>query len=76
MPFTFTRLKIPDIILVEIQAFSDNRGYFLESFKESDFISNGIDAKFVQDNFSHSIKGVLRGLHYQKNPTAQAGKQL
>ena len=71
MQFTFTKLDIPEVILVEAQSFSDDRGFFLETFKESVFISNGIDTKFVQDNFSHSIKGVLRGLHYQKNPKAQ-----
>ena len=72
MPFTFKKLDIPEVILVEAKAFSDDRGYFMESFKESVFIDNDIDTKFVQDNFSHSIKGVLRGLHYQKNPKAQA----
>ena len=72
MPFSFKRLEIPEVILVEPKSFSDERGFFLESFKESDFISNGIDTKFVQDNISHSIKNVLRGLHYQKNPKAQA----
>jgi len=72
MPFNFKRLEIPEVIVVVPKSFSDERGFFLESFKESDFASNGIDAKFVQDNISHSIKNVLRGLHYQKNPTAQA----
>jgi len=72
MPFTFKKLDIPEVILVETQSFADDRGFFLESFKESSFISNGIDTKFVQDNFSHSTQGVLRGLHYQKNPKAQA----
>jgi dTDP-4-dehydrorhamnose 3,5-epimerase len=72
MPFTFKKLNIPEIILVDAQSFSDNRGFFLESFKESSFVSNGIKTKFVQDNFSHSIHGVLRGLHYQKNPKAQS----
>ncbi len=72
MPFTFKRLSIPDVILVEPQSFSDDRGFFFESFKESDFFSNGIDKKFVQDNFSHSVHGVIRGLHFQKAPKAQA----
>ena len=72
MPFSFKRLDIPEIILVESQPFPDDRGYFMESFKESVFIKNGINTKFVQDNFSHSTKGVLRGLHYQKSPKAQA----
>ena len=72
MPFTFKRLNIPDVILIEPQSFSDDRGFFFESFKESDFFSNGIDKKFVQDNFSHSTNGVIRGLHFQKAPKAQA----
>jgi len=72
MPFTFQKLEISEVILVDAKSFSDERGFFLESFKESVFASNGIDTGFVQDNFSHSVKGVLRGLHYQKNPKAQA----
>ena len=72
MPFSFKRLEIPDVILVEDKTFSDHRGFFLENFKESDFVSNGIKSRFVQDNTSRSIKGVLRGLHYQKYPKAQA----
>jgi len=63
---------MPDVILVEAKSFPDERGFFLESFKQSSFIENGINTKFVQDNYSRSIKGVLRGLHYQKNPKAQA----
>jgi len=72
MPFTFKKLNIPEIILIEAKSFSDDRGFFLESFKESVFIENGINTRFVQDNYSRSIKGVLRGLHYQKDPKAQA----
>jgi dTDP-4-dehydrorhamnose 3,5-epimerase len=72
MPFQFRKLAIPDVILVEAKAFPDERGFFMESFKESAFSQNGISTGFVQDNHSHSVKGVLRGLHYQKNPKAQA----
>jgi dTDP-4-dehydrorhamnose 3,5-epimerase len=72
MPFKFKRLKIPEVILVESQEFSDERGFFMESFKESVFAENGINLRFVQDNYSHSVKGVIRGLHYQKPPKAQA----
>lgn len=72
MPFTFKQLAIPEVILVEARAFPDKRGFFMESFKESAFVPYGIKTKFVQDNFSRSVKGVLRGLHYQKNPQAQA----
>jgi len=72
MPFSFKRLEIPEVILVECKSFSDDRGFFFESFKESDFVSHGIKTRFVQDNISHSLKGVIRGLHYQKNPNPQA----
>lgn len=72
MPFKFKRLKIPEVILVESQEFSDERGFFMESFKASVFAENGITSRFVQDNYSHSVKGVIRGLHYQKLPKAQA----
>lgn len=71
MTFTFKKLEIPDVVLVHAQAFSDARGFFMECYKESAFTSE-IKTKFVQDNLSHSIKGVLRGLHYQKNPKSQA----
>ena len=72
MVFTFKKLQIPEVILVTSKSFIDERGFFLESFKDSEFTNNGINTKFVQDNFSHSIRGVLRGLHYQKNPKAQS----
>jgi len=72
MSFTFKKLHLPEVVLVEAQTFFDERGFFMESYKESDFVNNGIDAKFFQDNFSHSTQGVLRGLHYQKSPKAQA----
>ena len=72
MSFSFLNLKIPDVKLVIPNQHSDERGYFLENYKESEFFANEIKTKFVQDNFSHSVKGVLRGLHYQKNPKAQA----
>ncbi len=71
MPFEFQTLEIPDIILIKPILFSDERGFFLETYKESDFFNAGIDVRFVQDNHSMSKKGVLRGLHYQKEPSAQ-----
>lgn len=71
MPFTFKRLSIPDIILIEPKTFKDERGFFMETYKKSDFVENGISDEFVQDNYSHSVKGILRGLHYQKHPKAQ-----
>jgi dTDP-4-dehydrorhamnose 3,5-epimerase len=71
MPFSFKALEIPDVLLVEPQAFSDERGFFMETYRHSDFLANGFVDEFVQDNFSHSVQGVLRGLHYQKDPKAQ-----
>lgn len=71
MPFTFKPLTIPDVILVEPKVFPDDRGFFCESFKASDFEKANLPAHFVQDNFSFSKKDVIRGLHYQKNPRAQ-----
>src|SRR5574338_117834 len=72
MVFTFKKLEISDIILIEPKLLLDSRGFFFESFKESDFTANGIIKKFVQDTFSHSTYGVIRGLHYQKFPKTQA----
>ena len=54
------------------RVFEDERGYFLETYHEEKFKSIGIDSRFVQSNQSYSIKGVLRGLHFQKEPYAQA----
>lgn len=71
MPFRFEKLEIPEVILVEPKAFEDHRGYFVETYKRSDFEVNGIPELFVQDNHSHSVHGVLRGLHYQMHPKAQ-----
>jgi dTDP-4-dehydrorhamnose 3,5-epimerase len=71
MPFEFHRLNIPELILVEPKGFEDERGVFMETFKQSEFQLNGIKPQFVQENYSHSVRGVLRGLHYQKHPKAQ-----
>jgi dTDP-4-dehydrorhamnose 3,5-epimerase len=71
MPFRFTRLEIPDIVLIEPVSFPDGRGFFMETYKYSDFAAFGIRENFVQDNHSFSAQGVLRGLHYQKEPMAQ-----
>ena len=72
MPFEFKKLEIQDVILIEPSVFGDERGFFIETFKESEFQTNGIKVKFNQDNHSSSTKGVLRGLHYQSYPKAQA----
>ena len=71
MPFTFTATAIPEIVLIESQTFADNRGFFREGFKRADFAAAGLPTKYVQDNVSRSTAGVLRGLHYQRDPAAQ-----
>ncbi len=71
MPFKFTKLTIPEVILIEPSRLVDDRGFFMEMYKRSDFAKEGITEYFVQDNYSQSRQGVLRGLHYQKNPRAQ-----
>lgn len=75
MPFQFRQLSISEVILVEPQRFGDARGFFMETYQYDTFAANGITPRFVQDNHSRSAKGVLRGLHYQKDPFAQ-GKLL
>lgn len=71
MPFTFTPLSIPEVILIQPRLFTDPRGFFLETYKYSEFQAHGIPETFVQDNHSRSVRGVLRGLHYQNPPQAQ-----
>jgi len=62
----FTRLEIPDLVLIEPKVFGDDRGFFYESFNRQVFAQGiGVDPDFVQDNHSRSSRGVLRGLHYQ-----------
>ena len=68
----FTRTEIPDVVIVEPKVHGDDRGYFLETFRQDkldDFL--GYKINFCQDNESKSSKGVLRGLHYQLSPAAQ-----
>ena len=72
MPFEFKKTEIEGLIIVEPKVFGDNRGFFAETYKKSEFVKNGIDVEFVQDNHSKSSKGVLRGLHYQNVPYTQA----
>ena len=70
MPFIPTKIK--DVIIFEPRIFTDDRGYFFETYNEKLFNDNGIAAKFVQDNQSKSSYGVIRGLHFQKCEHAQA----
>ena len=64
--FAFIETSIKDVYIIEPKVYGDNRGYFMETYKESDFINAGLNYKFVQDNQSKSKKGVLRGLHFQR----------
>lgn len=61
-----TKCEIDGLYIIEPQVFGDKRGYFMETYNENDFHEAGLDMKFVQDNQSSSTRGVLRGLHYQK----------
>ena len=64
--FTFIPTDIKDVYIIDVKKYGDNRGYFMETYKESDFHQAGLNYKFIQDNQSKSKKGVLRGLHFQK----------
>ena len=68
----FIKTDINGVIIVEPRVFHDSRGYFFESYNEQEFIKNGIPNRFVQDNQSKSSYGVVRGLHCQLGPNAQA----
>lgn len=63
--FTFTDTSIEGVKVVDVNAYGDSRGYFMETYKQSDFVTGGIGCVFVQDNQSSSVRGVLRGLHFQ-----------
>ena len=71
MPFEFVKLKIPEVILVKPKAFNDSRGFFMELYKRTDYLTNQIPYDFVQLNMSYSKRGVIRGLHYQLRPMEQ-----
>jgi dTDP-4-dehydrorhamnose 3,5-epimerase len=70
--FTFVQTSIDGLLIVETVSYGDERGYFLETYKRPDFYAGGITVDFVQDNQSSSVKGVLRGLHFQiEHPQAK-----
>ena len=70
--FTFSPTSIDGVVVVDTKAYGDERGSFMETYKRSDFVAGGIDADFVQDNQSSSVRGVLRGLHFQiEHPQAK-----
>jgi dTDP-4-dehydrorhamnose 3,5-epimerase len=66
MPFDFTPCPIQGLYEIQPKVFGDSRGYFFESYSRRDYAAAGITVPFVQDNQSRSVKGVLRGLHFQK----------
>jgi dTDP-4-dehydrorhamnose 3,5-epimerase len=69
---TFTRTKIPEVVIIDPQVYGDKRGYFLETFNQNELEAFlGFKVNFCQDNESKSERGVLRGLHYQLHPAAQ-----
>ena len=65
--FKFIETGIDDLFIIESQRFGDARGYFMETYNEKDFHDAGLTMRFVQANESRSCKGVLRGMHFQKN---------
>ncbi len=75
--FTFTKTSIDGVFIIEPTVFGDDRGYFMETYSESEFKAAGLDYTFVQDNQSKSKRGVLRGLHFQKtHPQAKLVRVL
>jgi dTDP-4-dehydrorhamnose 3,5-epimerase len=71
MPFSFRRLSIDGLMLIEPRSFPDARGSFMETYRHSDFVREGIADHFLQDNHSVSQRNVLRGLHFQRPPHSQ-----
>ncbi|MCW7462986.1 dTDP-4-dehydrorhamnose 3,5-epimerase [Leptospira limi] len=68
----FEKTPIEGLLILHPKVFKDDRGYFLETFEETRYKSFGIPDKFIQDNHSHSIKNVIRGMHFTiKRPQAQ-----
>ena len=75
--FTFRKTEIEGVYVIDVRTYGDARGYFMETYKESDFREAGLDYRFVQDNQSSSRRGVLRGLHFQKkHPQAKLVRVL
>lgn len=75
--FTFSETSIQGVYIIETKRYGDARGYFMETYKKSDFDAAGLVYDFVQDNQSSSRRGVLRGLHFQKqHPQAKLVRVL
>ena len=69
---TIEKTIINDLVIITPTVFEDSRGYFFEAYNQAKFLENGISYQFIQDNQSFSKRGVIRGLHLQINPFAQA----
>lgn len=66
------QIRFPEVLIIEPDIYTDDRGYFIESYRKDKFGSHGIDIDFVQENHSLSLKkGTIRGMHYQMRPKAQ-----
>ncbi|MCL5268188.1 MAG: dTDP-4-dehydrorhamnose 3,5-epimerase [Bacteroidetes bacterium] len=73
MTFTFTNIKAPEgLIIITPYVFNDERGFFMETYRSNEFEKVGIKEEFIQDNHSRSTKGVIRGLHFQADPSEQS----
>lgn len=72
MSFTFEKTDVDGTVLIKPRVFGDERGFFMEAFSSEDFQSAGLEMEIVQINHSRSVKGVLRGLHFQHPPFEQA----
>ena len=67
-----TPTSLPGVLIIEPRAFEDKRGFFMETYHKKRYDRKGLDCIFVQDNLSHSVRGILRGLHYQlQHPQAK-----
>lgn len=72
--FTIEQLPLPGLLMIKTKLFGDRRGFFLESYNKASFAELGLSMEFVQDNRSRSVRGVLRGMHFQK--TKPQGKLI
>jgi len=71
MPFAFEPTDIPDVVAITPRVHRDDRGFFVETYRQSEFDDAGLPTRFEQDNHSRSARGTLRGLHFQSPPHAQ-----
>jgi dTDP-4-dehydrorhamnose 3,5-epimerase len=71
MPFQFEQTELPGVVIVEPGIHADDRGFFMETFKASEFAAAALPTRFVQENHSRSVQGTLRGLHFQRSPREQ-----